>query len=535
MIDPLEILNNQINIDTEMLSVLPKNNKKNKGIYVEKVNEVRQEYIEYQKLLVVEMKRREKKISLIRQNNKISEIENKLSNVTKLDILNEFNTSYEKMGLDEKLFILRRFYKNNLEEVNNSIAEAISMFHDVGVELTIDDFKYSSFVHEYMSVFFEELKNRDINSQRIKDVFEKIYWKSSDIIIHIEMNFKYLYLKNEKTIDKYFTQKKEELLETLQATKKEILKKYEELQRQLIELKNSDTKIILNKFLDKTFEVKDFEPSSINKQYAKILFEPLENYNEESLEELNQNILKLENSLYEYENYLKFEFILKRVQEIYKEKDKYKNVYLAQLKDITKAEKKLMQTNAKIDNMSRHTTGLFGKGNITKIEKTQVYVNSQILAIKDMYRKLDEDRVYNKIAENITDNSTIYDILYFASSFYSFLVEVIINNFEDIPQNEISKKIKDLREFIQFPYITIINNMKLEQEKDIILFIKDKYNLYNLNITKEDLAEENLPTLIVRIRQIVNAYNLKSSKIELEDIKFMLKAKRILEELKKTV
>ena len=158
--------------------------------------------------------------------------------------------------------------------------------------------------------------------------------------------------------------------------------------------------------------------------------------------------------------------------------------------------------------------------------------NNQILAIKDLYRKIDNDKVNDKIATMLTDNSTIYDALFLAGSFYTFLVEAIINEFPDIPEKDINQTVAEIRKFITSPYITIINNVTIKEDKDMALMIKDKYNLFNINISKADLDETAIGALMNTVELIVNAYNLENSGLELEDVKFVLKANKIIEDLK---
>ena len=64
------------------------------------------------------------------------------------------------------------------------------------------------------------------------------------------------------------------------------------------------------------------------------------------------------------------------------------------------------------------------------------------------------------------------------------------------------------------------------------LMIKDKYNLFNINITKEDLSESSIGALVNTVETLVNAYNLENSGLDLEDAKFILKSNKILEDLK---
>ena len=63
--------------------------------------------------------------------------------------------------------------------------------------------------------------------------------------------------------------------------------------------------------------------------------------------------------------------------------------------------------------------------------------------------------------------------------------------------------------------------------------IKDKYNLCNINITKEDLEEDNVSNLLTIVNNICGYNYIANSKTTLEDIQFILQAKKILEENQK--
>ena len=145
MSSPIEILNEKIDTDKEILSVMPKNTKKNTELYIKKVEEIKADYERYLNDIVLEIKRRANKINNIKENPEIKEVEEEIKKFDGLDLLGAGNTSYEKMKLDELLFILRRFYKNNLEQVNNNILSCIRKFSEVGVELKPEDFNYSPF------------------------------------------------------------------------------------------------------------------------------------------------------------------------------------------------------------------------------------------------------------------------------------------------------------------------------------------------------------------------------------------------------
>ena len=534
MSSPIDILNDKIDTDKEILSVMPKNTKKNTEIYLNKVKEIKANYQDYLNRIIEEIKKRVAKINAIQENPEIKEVEEELKKFDGIDLLGAGNTSYEKMKLDELLFILRRFYKNNLEQVNNNILACIRKFSDVGVELKTEDFNYSPFARRYMKVFFKEYKKGDVNSQKMKDTFEKLYWECSDIIVHIELNIRYLFLKHEKEIEKHLASENKEVLKDLETSDKHYLEKFRTLRAKLDDLEGPDKKLMLDKFLNKELDANNFDEVNVERELSKMLQNPMDTYTKTDLMEIRENIVKLSKTLDEYKNYLEYKFVFDELLKIYKEKDKYKNGYEKQKKEIQKLENKLVKTNKKYERTDRLKEMIFFKRNSAeKLKTLTIDINNQIAAIKELYRKIDDDKVNDKIATMLTDNSTIYDAMFLAGSFYTFLVETIIKQFPDILEKDINTKVAEIRKFLTSPYITIINNVTIKEDKDIALMIKDKYSLFNIKIEKEDLEEMNINALSNTVTAIVNAHNVENSGLDLDDVKFMLRATKILEDLEK--
>ena len=527
-----EKINAQIDVDKEILSVLPKNNKKNLQAYKDKAADIKRNYVTYLDEILAEIKRRTIKIKSFVPDTKIEKLEQEIKYMDKIELLDKNTTSFEKMGLDEILYVLKRFYKNNLELVNDAIVKCLEKFRIVGINLVANDFNYSIYTKEYMNILKEEIKKGDSNSGRVKDTFEQIYWKCPDIIIHIELNFRSLYLKNEKAINKYYDDARKQITKELGLNEEENIEKYKSLQIQLIETKNKDTALIIEKFLKNEKNAKDYEESSIKKHYKKLLGKELNEYTKDEIQEIDKNISRLQNSLYEFKNYIRFKFIYDRVVDIYKTKDKYKNIYNQKLKQIKKMEAKVFKTNKKIERVENHK-GLLQKifsRNTNRLEKINVDLNTQILELKNIYIDLEENKIKNTITSVLNDGSTIYDVLFLICHFYSFLVNSIIEEFPDIMQEEIYETINKYRTFIKYPKIMIIINIKMLEDKDIILMIKDKYNLCNLNITKEDLEEEKISNLITSVNTICENNYILNSKTTLQDIQFVLQEIKILEE-----
>ena len=509
----------KINIYQEILSTMPKNNAKNIEKYNEKIEEILKEYREYQKEILQEMQKRyEEKYKPVK-NLEIEKLEKEISNYEDiLEILGNVKTSYQRANLDKEVYKLGKYYKENLENVNNQIMTCVNIYRNIGIQISEEDFSVSQFAEEYMRVFFEEMKKGDVNSEIIKAKFEELYWKCPDIIIHIEVSINNIYLKYKKEIDKYFENKKQETLKRFKINEESIIIEYAQTKKNLDKIKNEDENIILSNFLNEKYNINDYTEEKINKIYTKYLntelIENIKNGNVEKVEEINTNIIKFINSIYEYKNYLKYKFIFDNVKEKFAERDKNKLAYKDNLKAIDNYEKNIRKNNK---------AGIFSKKDANSVKN-----NELILKLKDEYKLLSENLIYNKIAEDITETSTILDVFKFASSFYKYLVGVIIEHDKEITQSEIDDFLKEFIEYVKFPYFTILNNITILDEKDIALIIKDRYKLLNFNIEKEDITENNLDNLLTDLEKIKMINNIRKAGLSVEEIQNLCEYKKIL-------
>lgn len=510
----------KIDMDKEILSTMPRNNKKNIAKYIQKVQELKQEYQVVKNNIYDEMNKRYKKIMSVSKNKEIEQEEKEIEEIRNLlEIIETTKTSYEKMGLDKRIFKLERFYKENLDIINLEILESINKFKEVGVELTSEDFNYSIYVNEYMQVFFDEMQN--VNSDIIKNKFEEVFWKCPDIVIHIELNFRYIYIENQKNIDKYYNKRKEELLKNISINADKVEEKFDKLQKKYEEDVSTDKYLLTQAFINGELNIKDYEPAKIKDEYLKILPENvIDKSSKKSITEINKNSIKFLNSLYEYKNYLKFQFIFDDIKAKYKEKEQHKNSYNSVKKEIASKEKKLEKLNNKFNGK-----GLFNKKN--KKEQQIAEYNELVLEIEELYKKLDNEEIYTKIISNLSDNSTIYDVLKLASQFYSYLVECIIENNKTITPEEIEEVIQSLQEFLNSPNIVIIKNITITEDKNIAMIISDRYKLLKFTIDKEDINPDNLDNLIDILQKIKNNYYIQKSGINFDEINFVCEFKKI--------
>ena len=155
----IEEITDKIEANKEVLSTMPKNNIKNMDIYQKKLEELEEEFKKYQKDISNRLQRRYQNATKKALNKEIENLETRLKTISYiLELLDEEKTSYEKMGLDRAIFTLSRYYKENLENINEQIELCINSFSKVGVQVSLDDFDYSIYVKNYMRTFFQELE-----------------------------------------------------------------------------------------------------------------------------------------------------------------------------------------------------------------------------------------------------------------------------------------------------------------------------------------------------------------------------------------
>ena len=328
----------KIEADKEILSTMPKNNKKNIAKYIQKVQELKKEYETEKEKTYKEISKNYKKIVEIAENTEIAKLKSELEEIsTFLQLLDEIQTSYEKMGLDKKIYKLNRFYKENLESVNSEILSCINKFAEAGVTLTKDDFNYSIYAHEYMETFFKEIN--DINSDTLKEKFENMYWKCPDLIIHIELNLRHIYMNNKKNIDKYYENQKQNVLNKLNADTAKVYEKYKATKIKLYDIIETDKFTIINHFLDGQLVEKDYEEDKIKQEYNKVLAKGItQSTSKKAIKEISENVIKFINSLEEYKNFLKYQFIYDDIKSKYKQREDHKNNYATTKKEITSKE-----------------------------------------------------------------------------------------------------------------------------------------------------------------------------------------------------
>ncbi len=490
-----EKLEEIINSQKEILSTLPANNRKQKNKFIIQTNEYKEESLALLEKINKEINERFNKYNTYTVNTKIEEIDNYLKIFTNnFYLLASNNTTFEKSGLDRITYNISKYYRGNLDEVNESILKAINIFKQASIILTPNDFAYSRFTTMYMTEFFKHLE--DLTNNELKDKFNEIYWQCSDIITHIELNIKYLYLKNQKKFDEFY--KKCAIKFVNGNTYDEVYLRYNELVRTRDYLKQKDVYLILQKFQNREYVANDFKKEKLDAFY---------------LEQDNELLNRFRESILEYRSYLKVSYIIEEFKKLYAEKDKYKNLSKTVFNEIKKNEGKLFGINKKEVALSKK-----GKD----IANLDVEVDKQITVLKEKYDLLTDALFKERILAFISESSTYKDILDFMYNNYVPFVNMIKSSDEEIEYNDIMAKIEEVHTILLNPYLSFLNNVCINDTKDIKIIVSDLYSLSNFDVKPETFENEgDLDNILSTIDKVVTYHNLETANVLVDNIKFI--------------
>lgn len=539
-------LDEQIEIDKEVIELSPKSGVKQIREFKKKLEEMIELYTAINESAMEEIKARYERIDSITMNDEITKVSENIYKLDNLVLSEKGKTSFERMNFDRLTYRINGYYKKNLSIINQDIMACINKFKEVGIKLTGKDFQISEYANEYMTILLEEDEKGDINSDRVKDAFEKVYWKSSDLIIHILVNIRQLYDSNELAIDKYYKNKTEEVLRTLGVTERQVQDKKDELIRKLNALRSVDGRIILDSFIDGRYSIGDYRKDTYSNIYENLTSKSINELDSEQKRIMDENLKKLNNNLSEYTNFLEFKFIFDETLNLKKLREKenaanpnvkgkgkvQSNTQLIK-NDITKMSAEIKKINDEIREPKTKKfsiLSLFKKKALPRKSAGELVLerDNKILELKELYIKLDDSKLKDQINEHITDTSKIYDVFRIASYDYSFLAKTIIKKYKDIVEEDINKMIERFIVFIRLSHFSVLNNINISEKKDIAVVIKDKHKLLGVEISKEHFADANFDEFVKQV-QIIDYYNdIERSNIPLEDIQFIINARAVL-------
>lgn len=533
----VESIEKQIDTDKEVISVLPRNGIKAIKTLLETIEEMTGKYEHVNEMLLKDIENRYDELTTVESNEEIPKIEDEILKYDGAVKDTDTRSSFEKMGLDRVVYNVNGYYKSNLERLNRELIDCVKQFESVGIKLTAEDFNISEYSKEYMQVLLQEAYDGQINSERIKNAFEKVYWKCSEVVSHLYVNIRYIYDTYENDIDKFYENRSEEILQRFKSTAEQVEDKKAELIRQKNRLEGVDNKIILDNFYSGKWNINDYKEDNYKKIYLELISKDVSELAENEKAEMDENIEKLNDNLSEYSKYCEYKFLVDGVLKI--RDDELKRIAANKDKKVKKTEYELIKDNIKKltveifkinGKLDKPQKGLFKKKSSNDKKNSTVILqrNNLILELKKLYMKLDDEIIKQKIMQNIDETSSLLDVLKLASNYYGFMAKSMIKKNEEITDKEIGEMAKDIRNFINFSNFTVINYIKISDTKDLAVIIKDKYKLFGLQVSKENFQEDNIEDLIRKVKIIANYNNIQRSKFSVDDLEYITAVKEML-------
>lgn len=438
-----------------------------------------------------------------------------LKRILKYD--NPYNEVFEKTKLAKICYDLDRVEQTNLTEINQILSYVIEKFRLSGVILTAQEFDYSIYAREYMTVFFQA--SGDANrSEELEQTFNALYWKCPMLLTHLKLSIRSLAKKYNKALSSYCLRHKKELLEQTSTTEENFRTTYLQKKSQLTLLQRQDAYKLVESFKNKDDNISDYLETNTNRNKKLDSFVATGSFSTLSAPEQEkyfQNMMELNRTLEEWMTVDHFRFILEDVKKRMEDAKNHKNDVKSKEKEIAKLEKNRAKIVKKYDWWNK-----FSK-NKEKIESKQaarlVDIEELIQQLDVKYKELDDAKITSRAGASLDKSSTLYDAFDFANSFYGYCKELIAS------QKDLTDSVnEEMDRFIQFILDSnhiLTKNLNLAMSYDVKEKMQEKCTLLNIKI--EDSNLEDLDTLKKDLDMIQKIYDLTTLDITLSDIEFI--------------
>ena len=105
---------------------------------------------------------------------------------------------------------------------------------------------------------------------------------------------------------------------------------------------------------------------------------------------------------------------------------------------------------------------------------------------------------------------------------YVPLVNFIKTTDEEITYEDINNKINEVNNIILSPYLSLFNNICINDNKDIRYIISDAYSLSKFDIKPETFDNEgDLDNILNIINRVIVYHNLTEANVSVDNIKFI--------------
>ena len=433
----------------------------------------------------------------------------------------------ERFGFDRTIYEIG--HAKSVDRVNEVLKEFIADMKTIGIELSVDDFNYSTFTHDYMGECFANLKNEKYLIV-MKQVFDDLYWECPKLLVHLELCVRNLVLKNKKLIVKHINALIAKYLKNINIEKDEVINEYVKVRNNYDELKQCDEFNIYSYFKRNPGELDAYIVPSV--QFDQVISSVTDgsayyNLSDEEKKLFLNNIEDLAYELREYELVEKFKKLFQFIQNIYNKQDANKGEYKAKVKEIAKLERGKTKLDRKVNRLlakrNRINDNDKEKINALNFDIKSLYneLEKQVMAIKTALDEANRLKFEESIKTVLTPSSNIYDVACLFSKYYGILYDEVAKSgkFED---NEIVELVDEFRHIQYNAHLTIMKSVPFLETNTIKELIEQKFNLYNINITLESYDSDEFITLKKNVATLVRYNKLLSVSLTPEDIRVMI-------------
>ena len=440
----------------------------------------------------------------------------------------------DKISLEMKLGYAHIFYElseeagASLKVINACLLDFIQKMKDAQIELTINNFSYSPFTLSYMTALLTN-KGQENFDDLMQESFKSIYWECPEIIMHLRRNLLYLVKKNYQKLKEYNHTLATKVVTEKNLTVNSIENVYQNARNELEIKKAKDEYNNIQLFLNKNKNIDDYiEGSPLrNKSFNHLVIkETYHDLTEEEKEVFDREIINLGKHLQVLKEYYRYESIVKDLIGRFKKKEESKTKYVTKQKEIETEEKtreKLYKEYQKANGI-----GLFARKNETKQAEIKVKMKEQINKLDKLYQELEELEIDIKIAENLTEGSSIYDALIASLSSYTYIEKVMIEKFKDIDVDfNLSNYVKEYLEFIYNPNADFLRKITVLLDYDIARVISEKYELLGIHLDKEEISPDSIDSEIQTVNVVTLVNNIKASNMSIDQMKLICDINKI--------
>lgn len=486
----------------------------NRNNYINKENI---KFSNYKILLENEMVKRIKRLMPVDKTNEYNEEEKRVNELFELVKLKCNISDTFKLGLD---YIVSSFENTSLDEMNMLIKKFIDTFKSFGINLSINDFKYTMFCEMYMKSYFKDYKFNTMTK-----TFESIYFKCPDIKLQLKMNLVDIINRYKKDISKYLESYHEKRLLDISINDMDVINEYVYTRESLGKKKALDEYYNLKIFLDEKRKIKDYLIGSPTRDKNYNTF--VDDYNaltEYSKNSYNSAVSSLYLTLVELKKYYKYEFIVQDLLKRYNDRESAKSSFVAKKKEIDSAE--ALRTSIYKKYLKASGIGLFARKNETKMNDLMLKMNEQIKKLNDLYSEYYDLEITNNL-NSLSESATLYDLFLISLSSFSF-IEKSFNNNEEFNTNSLESNVDEYFKFIFNPNNNFLRKTNCLVEFNITNIISEKYKLLELKVTDEMINKDNIDSTIDTLSYINLIQNIDESSITLDIINNLYQMDKIV-------